>query len=345
MASAAAVVPPPSAAALEHHLDGLGLGAGPVAIARIGDGHSNLSYRLRRDGADVVLRRPPHGELAPSTHDVLREARIQRAVEGEVPVPRVVATCEDPAVIGAPFYLMDFVEGAVLVEAVPPALDSAAALEAVADTFADGLVALHEVDWRAAGLGDLARSTGYGERQVRRFTGLWEHNRTRVLPDLDRVTAWLGAHVPAYAEATIVHGDYRLGNVMYTGEPVAVAAVLDWELCTLGDPLADVGYMLATFPQAGEDSLFKAFNPACRHPGFPRRERVQERYLDRSGRDPSSLLWYMVLGLWKSAVFLEGSYKRHLAGLTDDAFFAELEWGVPDLAARALTLTRGGGLG
>ena len=175
---------------------------------------------------------------------------------------------------------------------------------------------IHAVDWRACGLEGYGKPTGYLERQLRRFGGLWEHNRTRELPVLDRVTAWLGEHLPESGEATIVHGDYRLGNTMFApGAPPRLIAIFDWELATIGDPLADVGYLVATWTQPGdgEDALF-GLGAVTRRPGFPTRDELIARYEERSGRSMSDVRWYMTLALWKSAVFLEGSYKRRLAG-------------------------------
>jgi aminoglycoside phosphotransferase (APT) family kinase protein len=278
-----------------------------------------------------VLRRPPRPPLPPSAHDVLREAFLLRAVEDTaVRVPRVLATCDDDAVIGAPFYVMERVEGDVITTAAPADADGAR----IGAELVDALVEVHAADWRACGLDGYGKPTGYLERQLRRFGGLWEHNRTRELPVLDRVTAWLGEHRPESGAATIVHGDYRLGNVMFAGE--RLVAIFDWELATIGDPLADVGYLVATWAQPGDpDSAVLSLGSVTRRPGFPTRAQLVARYEERSGRSMSDLRWYATLALWKSAIFLEGSYKRRLAGTTEDAFFDKLEHGVPEIAERA----------
>jgi aminoglycoside phosphotransferase (APT) family kinase protein len=319
---------------LEAFLDTRGLGDGPLEAEPIGEGHSNVTFLVRRRGGAWVLRRPPRPPLPPSAHDVLREARLLVAVHGtDVRTPRVLATCDDEAVIGAPFYVMELIEGDVLTTELPPPLEGQGAR--IGEELVDALVEVHAVDWLACGLEGYGKPTGYLERQLRRFGGLWEHNRTRELPVLDRVTAWLAEHVPESGEATIVHGDYRLGNTMF-GPDARLVAIFDWELATIGDPLADVGYLVATWSQADdpEDAL-RGLGAVTREPGFPTRDELIARYEVRSGRSMSDVRWYMTLALWKSAVFLEGSYKRRLAGRTEDAFFDRLEHGVPAIAERA----------
>jgi aminoglycoside phosphotransferase (APT) family kinase protein len=309
--------------------------------APLGEGHSNVTFAL---STGLVLRRPPRGPLPPSAHDVLREARLLRALE-QTPVraPKVLAVCEDPAAIGAPFYIMEHVEGVVVTDALPEPLDNPAQRGRIADELIEALVELHAVDWSEVGLEGFGKPTGYLDRQLRRFSGLWEHNRTRELEILDRVTAWLGEHKPESGEATIVHGDYRLGNTMFApGTPARLVAIFDWELATIGDPLADVGYMLATWAQEGdEENAISALGGVTRRPGFASREELVARYEEASGRSMQAVNWYMALALWKSAVFLEGSYKRRLAGTTDDPFFDLLEKGVPEIAERAWQVAQG----
>ena len=278
-----------------------------------------------------MLRRPPRPPLPPSAHDVLREASLLRALEQTtVRVPKVLATCDDETVIGAPFYLMERVEGTVINDTLPDGLTP----ERTGEELIDALVEVHATDWQACGLEGFGKPTGYLARQVRRFTGLWEHNATRAIPALDEVTAWLGAHIPESGPATIVHGDYRLGNVMFTGD--RLSAIFDWELATIGDPLADVGYLLATWAQEGDpESTIASLTTVTRQSGFPTRDALVARYEEQSGRSMRALGWYTTLALWKSAIFLEGSYRRRLAGTTDDAFFDRLKEGVPEIAERA----------
>jgi aminoglycoside phosphotransferase (APT) family kinase protein len=329
---------------LEAFLDGCGLGSGPVEAETVGEGHSNVTYVIRRGDGSWVLRRPPRPPLPPSAHDVLREARLLRAVE-DTPArtPKVLATCDDEDVIGAPFYVMERLDGDVITREVPPALDDEDGRRAIGEELVDALVEVHAVPWEACGLEGYGKPTGYLDRQLRRFGGLWEHNRTREVEAVDRVTEWLAENKPESGEATIVHGDYRLGNTMFApGAPPRLIAIFDWELATIGDPLADIGYLLATWAQPGDpDNAISALGGITRQPGFPTREQIVERYEQGSGRSMSSIPWYMTLALWKSAIFLEGSYKRRLAGTTDDPFFDLLEQGVPDIAERAWQVAQG----
>jgi aminoglycoside phosphotransferase (APT) family kinase protein len=323
---------------LAAFLDGHGIGAGELEVEPVGDGHSNVTYLVRRDGAEVVVRRPPRGPLPPSAHDVLREARVLRAVEPTpVPAPRVLAACDDEAVIGAPFYVMEKVEGDVVTQSVPPALDGPEERRRIGDELVDALVELHAVDWRAAGLEGFGKPTGYLERQVRRFLGLWEHNKTREIEAVERVAEWLTRHLPRSPEATIVHGDYRLGNTMFAaGAPARLVAVFDWEMATIGDPLADVGYLCMMWSEAGDPSggMFD-LNAVTRADGFPTRAELVARYEERSGRSMTDIRWYTVLALWKAVVFMEGNYKRAVSGATDDPFLKTFGDGVVAMAAQA----------
>jgi aminoglycoside phosphotransferase (APT) family kinase protein len=323
---------------LEVHLDAHGLGSGPIEAEPIGEGHSNVTFLIRRGESELVLRRPPRGPLPPSAHDVLREARLLAALQdARVRTPRVLLACDDESVIGAPFYVMECVRGNVITTQLPAPLDSERERRRIGEELVDALVELHAVDWEACGLEGYGKPTGYLERQLRRFGGLWEHNKTRELPLLDKLGAWLGEHRPESAAATIVHGDYRLGNTMYAdGAPARLVSIFDWELATIGDPLADVGYLLATWGEPGdEENPISALGGITRGAGFPTRGELVERYVQHSGRSMSDVPWYMALALWKSAVFLEGSYKRRLAGTTEDPWFDLLEGGVPAIVDRA----------
>jgi aminoglycoside phosphotransferase (APT) family kinase protein len=329
---------------LESYLDGRGLGSGPITASPIGEGHSNVTYLIRRDGGEWVLRRPPRPPLPPSAHDVLREAWLLRALAPTpVRTPRVVATCDDGSVIGAPFYVMEKVEGEVVTWQLPHALDSETERRRMGEELVDALVEIHAADWRECGLEGFGKPTGYLERQLRRFGGLWEHNKTRELPTLDRITGWLAGNRPESEEATVVHGDYRLGNVMFgPGAPARLVAIFDWELATIGDPLADVGYMLATWAQPGDpDTTLFSLGAVTKQPGFPSREELVARYEARSGRSMGDVRWYTTLALWKAAIFLEGSYKRRLAGTTEDPFFDLLQEGVPQIAEHAWAIAQG----
>ena len=324
---------------LEAFLDAHGIGEGRLEAERIGEGHSNITFLVRRGDARVVLRRPPRPPLPPSAHDVLREARLLKALEGTaVRVPTVIAVGDDETVLGVPFYVMEEVHGNVLASAIPPALDSAEERRRTAEELVDALVELHDVDWRACGLEGYGKPTGYLERQVRRFSGLWEHNKTRELPVVEELGEWLGSNMPESPESTIVHGDYRLGNVMMADSaPAELVAIFDWELSTIGDPLADVGYLTVTWvePDDPQDTMFANLNAVTRAGGFLTREEIIARYEERSGRSMSALNWYQALALWKAAVFMEGNFKRFQAGNSDDEYLGLFDRGVPMLAEKA----------
>ena len=327
-------------------LDAHAIGSGEPVIAPIGAGHSNVTYLVTRGSERFVLRRPPRGPIAPSAHDVLREARVIGAVRSAgVRVPAVLAVGEDPSIIGAPFFLMEAVDGEVITDTVPAALNSPPQRRALSLELVDALAELHAVSWEDAGLAGFGKPSGYSERQLRRFLGLWEINKTREIPEVERVAAWLKANLPDSPPATIVHGDYRLGNVMYRSHPLAPArltAILDWEMSTIGDPLADVGYLCMMWSEAEDPpgGMFD-FNTVTRAEGFPTRAELVARYEERSGRAMRDSRWYTALALWKSIVFMEGNYKRATSGLSDDPFLKSFGTGVVDLARRAEDVTRG----
>jgi aminoglycoside phosphotransferase (APT) family kinase protein len=319
-----------------------GLGADDsLSAAPIGEGHSNVTFEL---STGVVLRRPPRGPLPPSAHDVLREARLLSALEPtSVRAPRVLAVCADEAVIGSPFYVMEKVEGHVVTSQLPPELDNTAQRARIADELIDALVELHAVDWTAVGLEGFGKPSGYLERQLRRFTGLWEHNRTREIAEVEQVGEWLAANLPASPAATIVHGDYRLGNtILAPGAPAALVAILDWEMATIGDPLADVGYLMLHWIEADDPSGKFTLQNVTRLPGFPSRAEMLARYEQLSGRSMQNLTWYVTLALWKAVVFMEGNYKRAVSGSTDDPYLKTFGEGVLELARRAHEVSQHG---
>jgi aminoglycoside phosphotransferase (APT) family kinase protein len=287
----------------------------PLHFERISGGHSNLTYSVSATaGGRWALRRPPLGKRLGSAHDMGREYKVVSALgPTEVPVAPVIGLCEEESVNGAPFYVMEFVEGPILrglaeVEAFPDQADRRAIGIRVADT----LIAVHSVDPDAVGLGDLGRKEEYVARQLRRWRGQWEKSKTRELIAIDRVHERLAERIPAQGPATIVHGDYRLDNMILTPKG-KVAAVVDWELCTLGDPLADVGLLMVYWPERGEETIALG-QPANLAPGFPTREELRARYAEGSGRDLSELDFFIALGYWKLAIILEGVYARYAAG-------------------------------
>ncbi len=312
-----------------------------LSASPIGDGHSNVTFAL---STGPVLRRPPRGPLPPSAHDVLREARLLGALASTaVRAPKVLAVCDDADLIGAPFYVMERIDGTVITDSVPDQLDTPEQHRRIADELIDALIELHGTDWEGAGLEGFGKPTGYLERQLRRFIGLWEHNRTRELPQVEEVAAWLQSSIPESPPATIVHGDYRLGNTMFaTGAPARLIAIFDWEMATIGDPLADVGYMLMQWTEPGDILGKFNLNNVTLRPGFPSRAELTSRYEQRSGRSVHSLDWYVTLALWKAVVFMEGNYKRALAGSTDDPYLKTFGDGVVEIADRALAVTQHG---
>jgi aminoglycoside phosphotransferase (APT) family kinase protein len=324
-------------------LDEHGLGDGEPEIQPIGDGHSNATYRFDRGGARFVLRRPPRPPIPPSANDMLREARVLRGLQGRARVPRVLAVCEDVSVIGAPFYVMELVDGHVVTTAMPDVLDTPAERERTAHELIDALVEVHGVDWRAAGLEGFGKPDGYLERQLRRFLGLWDHNKTREIPAVEAVGEWLKANLPQSPPATVVHGDYRLGNVLLAPQaPARIAAVLDWEMSTIGDPLADLGYFCTLYVERDDPSLGKfELSTVTRQEGWPTRAELVARYEERSGRSMTDIRWYQTLALWKSVVFMEGNYRRASSGMSDDPYLKAFGDGVIGLAERAEALTRG----
>jgi aminoglycoside phosphotransferase (APT) family kinase protein len=331
--------------ALARYLDERLPGSDAIQVERHQAGHSNETFFVTRGDDSWVLRRPPRGAFLPSAHDVLREFRVLDGLgRTNVRVPRTVLACEDESVIGAPFYLMERIDGVVIRQEVPdlfPEPDRAA----LGDELVDALVELHSVDPASCGLDKFGKPTGYLERQLRRWTGQLELTmpHSRPLPDLERVGEWLASHLPAPQQTTIVQGDYKLDNVMFAKEtPARLVAILDWEMATLGDPLADLGWMISFWRESSDDAgdLFAETTRVTELPGFRSRAELIDRYAAATGRDVSGLGWYTVLAIWKLAILLEGSYARHLAGMTDDPFFAQLETGVPALADKALEIAK-----
>ncbi|MFZ1927166.1 MAG: phosphotransferase family protein [Solirubrobacteraceae bacterium] len=330
---------------LRAFLDEHDLGAGEIKAQPIGDGHSNVTYLIERDGLELVLRRPPRPPLPPSAHDVLREARLLRALEPTpARVPRVLAVCEDETLIGCPFYVMERVHGEVIVWETPPALDTPEQRKRIGEQLIDALVEIHAVDWRAAGLEGFGKPSGYLDRQLRRFGGLWDLNKTREIPAVERVGAWLAEHKPESGPATIVHGDYRLGNTMFAAlAPAELVSVFDWEMATIGDPLADLGYLCMFWTEAydPEGGLREHLGKVTRAEGFSTRAELISRYEDASGRSMRDLRWYTTLAIWKSIVFMEGNYKRAVAGTTDDPYLKQFGEGVLELARQAEAVALG----
>jgi aminoglycoside phosphotransferase (APT) family kinase protein len=322
---------------LADHVDGA---VGPFEATLIGGGRSNLTFTVTgADGQRFVLRRPPLGHVLATAHDMGREFRIISAVgTTDVPVPPALGLCTDMDVNGAPFYVMGHVEGVVLDGPDKAALlDPATRGKASADLI-DVLADLHDVDVDSVGLGDLARRGGYIERQLKRWTTQWANSKTRELPAIDEVAARLAARVPPEHEVVIAHGDYRFGNCLTDAATGRIAAVLDWELCTLGDPLADVGYLAVYWTDPGTPG--RRHNDPSGTPGFPTYAELLERYAARTGRDVSAIDFYVAFASWRLAVISEGVYARYLHGAMGDqgigaAELAFIKDGTDQLAAAA----------
>ncbi len=314
---------------------------GPFGLTRLGDGQSCLTYLVSGDGWEVVLRRPPRGDLPPTAFDVRREFRVMGALDragAGVPVPKVLALCEDRGVIGAPFFLMERVDGVVVRGTLPDSLSSVEHRRRMADALLETLVALRRVDAVAAGLEGFGRPDGYLERQLWRMRGLWDLARFREIAAIEEVGVWLAEHLPAQRPSAVVHGDFKLDNVIFGAEPpVALRAVVDWEMSTLGDPLADLGWLLFFWRDPGDPAFGLRVATVTDQDGFPRRRALRERYAAAIDPDlgPDEVRWYVALAGWKIAIIMEGSYRRFLAGIGDHPAFADLEPAVPALAARA----------
>ncbi|MFD6276364.1 phosphotransferase family protein [Streptomyces sp. NPDC060209] len=312
---------------------------GPLSLELLHGGRSNLTYAVTDGPHRWVLRRPPLGVLTPTAHDMDREYRVVAALGGTgVPVARAVLSCRDPEVIGAPFCVVDYVEGAVLRDGDEAAALPAADVRGAAEALVDALVALHSVDADAVGLGDFGRPQGYLERQVRRWRGQWDKVATRALPGLDVLHGRLARAVPTSGAAAIVHGDYRLDNtILAPGDLGRIAAIVDWEMATLGDPLADLGMLLMYWDPTCEPVLGARHVPTA-NPGFPSGHELAERYAAKSGRDLTDLAFYQALGCFKLAVIAEGIHARYLAGQTVGAGFERVGTAVPALLHSGLEL-------
>lgn len=328
---------------LASHVEGAD--SSPLDAQIVAGGRSNLTFFLSQGTEQWVLRRPPLGHVLPSAHDMRREFRVLSALATtDVPVPRVYALCEDVSVIGSPFYVMARVPGRVL--RVQQDADDMTSEQraAVSHQLVSVLARIHAVDWRSVGLEKFGRPDGFVERQIARWTQQWERSKTRELPGMEELARRLADSVPPSPGATLVHGDYRLDNVMFsvaaTPQP---NAVLDWEMSTLGDPLADLGLLMIYWADPGD-----AFPPPSVAPqvsgqaGFLTRAEMAQEYGRLSGLDLSHLPYYLVLGYFKLAIILEGIHRRYTMGRTIGDGFDQLGNEVPSLVERAFEVLRGG---
>jgi aminoglycoside phosphotransferase (APT) family kinase protein len=299
---------------------------GELSAEIIGHGRSNLTYRISSNGNEWVLRRPPLSHVLPTAHDMKREYRVISALEGTaVPVPHAIALCEDTSVNDAPFYVMSFVQGFVPNDpAVVKEKFDEAALRRIGEELIDTLAALHTLEPGSVGLADFGKPDGFIARQVKRFTGQIEQSKTRDVPELEELSRRLAASIPEQSAAAIVHGDYRLDNCVLSNDG-HIAAVLDWEMATLGDPLSDLGaqvmYWADNTPNATPGAPGISSNSVTALPGFLSRSEAIARYAERTGIDVSNLDFYVVLAFFRLAVILEGIHARYLEGGTVGAGF------------------------
>ncbi len=312
-----------------------GLRQGELAGEVVAGGKSNLTYRVTDGSATWALRRPPLAHVLPTAHDMVREFTVINALATtEVPVPSAVALCRDPDVLGAPFYLMDFVDGVVLDK---PDLVAGLEFDAAAracELLVDTLISLHDVEPQAVGLQEFGRPDGFLARQLRRWSAQWEASETRPLDVLGTVVERLQATMPAQSAPGIVHGDYRLTNVMFTPEVTAIPAVLDWEMATLGDPLTDVGLLVVYTDISARGTLTGP--PMAPEQGFWTVAQTVEHYAAKSSRSTEHLDWHIGFGYFKLAVIAEGIHHRYVAGKTVGEGFAHFGPAVPTLLESAL---------
>jgi aminoglycoside phosphotransferase (APT) family kinase protein len=303
-------------------------------------GHSNEVHLVHFQGKSWALRRPPRGPLLPTAHDVMREYRVLNALQNTpVPVPRVYAACDDPNYIGAPFYLMEYMRGDVIRADGKNFATTPERRRVVSEGMIDLLVALQNVDWRAVGLEGFGRPDGYLPRQLKRWVDQLERTipHTRPLPVMNQVRDWLQAHIPESPPATIVHGDYKLDNVMWNpSDPPKPIAIFDWEMSTIGDPLADLGWLLSYWPDPNDPPSNRgSMSTMAPEPGYMTRREMLDRYEAKTGRKMNDFPFYQAFAIFKLAIIMEGSYSRFVLGQTDDPLFIQMKERVPALADSA----------
>jgi aminoglycoside phosphotransferase (APT) family kinase protein len=291
----------------------------------VGDGHSNLTYLVSDGERRVVVRRPPPPPVPTGAHDVVREARLVAALaDTAVPVPRVLSVIDTGEILDVPLVVTEFVDGVVITDKTPAPLDDPATRREIALSVIDTLADLHSVDWRACGLGDFGKPVGFNARHLRRVCGLVADDAGNLPEDFAGPAEWLRHHAPQESGESIVHNDFRLGNMMVgRGQPGRVAAVLDWELATIGDPLFDLGYFLSSYPQGDEPlTPTSRMGTAVFEDGYPTRTELLDRYCERTGAQPSAVDWYAALAQFKLAALYEyGRRRADTAG--GDPYYAD----------------------
>jgi aminoglycoside phosphotransferase (APT) family kinase protein len=312
---------------------------GTLTIEQFPHGHSNLTYLLRLDAAEWVLRRPPFGNVVKTAHDMGREYRVLSKLSAVYPpAPKPLLYCQDESIVGSPFYIMERRRGVVLRKTLPPGLVLAPATVRQLDlALIDNLARLHKLDYRQIGLADLGKPEGYVARQVTGWINRYTQSRTDDLPAMERLTAWLPAHMPAESGVALVHNDYKFDNlVLDPSDLMHIVAVLDWEMATIGDPLMDLGTTLGYWVQSDDPAPMQAaaFGPTNLPGSLTRRELV-ERYTDQTERAVADVVFYYAFGLFKIAVIIQQIYARFVRGHTQDARFGRLNEQVAILSEQA----------
>ncbi|RMF25358.1 MAG: phosphotransferase family protein [Deltaproteobacteria bacterium] len=321
---------------------------GSVELARHPGGHSCETWRLRACGHRWILRRPPRAHVQRGASNMAREFRVMKALAGsEVPVPAMVALCEDPDVIGAPFLIMEEVDGVVIRDGfVEDFQDSPERRAAMGAAVVDTLVALHRTDYRRVGLTEHGRPEGFLQRNLRLMEEQWRDVRQRDVPAIERLSEYLPRHIPDPWPPAIVHGDYKLDNIMWRPDELAtVAAVVDWEVSTIADPRVDLGWLRGFWSDPSDTRGVSALaGNVLAGGGFPDRDEIVDRYSEGVGRRVTDLAWFEAFAMWKIAIIMEASYKRYLSGASDDPLFAALDVVVPLLAEAGLSALSDAGL-
>jgi aminoglycoside phosphotransferase (APT) family kinase protein len=321
-------------------------GSGPVTVEQFPSGHSNLTYRVTWGGRELVLRRPPFGSQVKSAHDMGREYRVlSKLHEAYNVAPKVIVYCDDLSVLDAPFYLMEPIRGIILRRELPPGLMlSPATARQLSETFLDNLVRLHSLDYDKIGLGDLGKPQGYLERQVKGWIERYHNSATHDLPETGRISAWLTQHIPASSDATLIHNDYKYDNVVLDSNDITkIVGVLDWEMCTLGDPLSDLGTTLAYWTDASDpDELQEICAAPTTISGTLTRAQLAQRYALATGRSIRDMVFYLTFARFKVGVIVQQIYYRYAQGLTHDERFATMPHRIAVLMRASLQCAESG---
>jgi aminoglycoside phosphotransferase (APT) family kinase protein len=315
--------------------------AGPLVVRQFPSGHSNLTYSAHLGAREFVLRRPPFGSKVKTAHDMGREFRVLSKLHSAYPpAPKVLLYCDDDSILGAPFYVMEPIHGIILRRDLPRGLEfSAGTARRLSESFLDNLALLHSLDYAAIGLADLGKPQGYLDRQVRGWTERYYGSKTHDYPEVEKISAWMAEQIPSTSEAALIHNDYKYDNlVLDPGDLTKIVGVLDWEMCTIGDPLSDLGTALAYWVDAQDpEDLQKIRWGPTTVPGSMTRAQLLERYAKGTGRDVSRMDFYLTFARFKIAVIIQQIYYRYHLGLTKDERFASMA-GIVALLLRASLL-------